>query len=873
MISIQFRLAFCLAAFLALPGPFAKGQTTFYAYHTKLTHTSTDYFGKYADLIVVLGKGRQLEFSRRNQYLPVWATPQGRFEVEDFFPERDLDPNLEYNYVRLIEESPEKIVVHWRYFPDLSAVKHANEILEPTALEGITAVVHEFFTIYPDGMVEREVKDARGSYFESWIRPGFAHRQKLQLNDSGINYGSVAWGKRLPTHIESAARKPVITPGGLEEPVLEWTFDEAGYGLPGGVDDEELWDASHVVVEWKSKKLCPVQGGMAVFKEGISGTCMGFDGYYTGVTFNGEEPVINMEMSIEAWIALDVYPFNEAPVIHKSKGFGTNGFYMGISPYGKFFLNVNRKRIESKDIIPLYQWTHVAVSIGNGNATIYINGVPVDSGTFEGDFMVTDQHYVIGLNTEPERCSDPVRGPDQNIPFIYGIQGLLDEVRVYDKALNEKQMMKHYLAFIPENLNTPLLKAVLPGEVGTAEHFGATYKNLVFHELWDKLWRLTDYTDIVVKFDNSPVSVIFWHGTNFAPNWVTDNNRWMADQSSEIFTEHGCSEHMSDKQCRHCFARIIENNDARVVIHWRYPCVDVGYVCTDRMNFTDEYFTIYPDATAIRKVVYNNTTTKAPDFQDIQYFTNPGETPLDVIDLNAVTVANTKGETYELVWEKPNKNPQSMLKDASIQYMNSRSEWKVFALYPEPGIGTWGSFEQSKYMDDPFAGPWNHWPVSLVPSDGRFAFTTDRVTHFALGAGDAGENAIVHYGFTNQGIESLVPEARYWQNPPGISAVFGGQYSGFHKEEKSFHFIYENQGTISYTINASRESPVINPAFVIKHCSRNPSEVSVNGNNIESGNSLRIGLEQDTGGDPMIVIWLKTQSESPVDIRINFTEK
>jgi hypothetical protein len=847
-----------------------KGQDVFYAYHTKLVDSSFNWFGKFADLIVVLGKGRQLEFARHNQYLPIWVTPEGSYRINDFSPERDVDTNLEYNYVRLIEQSPEKIMVHWRYFPDISSVKLANLRLEPTNIEGITSVVHELFTIYPDGKVEREVKDARGSYFESWIKPAFAHRQILQLSDSGIEYSQILWGNQMPVLSESSIHNPVIETSYIEEPVLEWNFDEAVNGMTFGIDEKNMWKFAHKTFERKTKEFCPISGHMAFYKEGVSGTSLGFDGYYTGITFKEDSILASEEMSIEAWLALDVYPFNDAPIIHRSLNFGAKGYYLGVGPYGKFFININGKRIESETSLPLYLWTYVAVTVKNLSAKLYVNGKLAASGTFQGEFNKTRKDFVLGLNTEPKRCTDWVRGPDQNIPFIYGIQGLLDEVKVYGKELNESQVMQHFLAFFPKNPVSPLAKAVLPGELGTANRFGATYKNLPFHELWDKTWRLSDCTDIVVKFDNSPVSVIFWHGTNFGPNWVTDNNRWMADQSSELFSIHGCSEHMSDKQCRHCFARIIENNDARVVVHWRYPCVDVGYVCTDRMNYTDEYYTIYPDETAIRKVVFNNTTIKAPGFQDIQYFTNPGETPLDVINLNAVTVANIKGDTYDLVWKKPDKVPQSELEDATIQYMHSRSEWKVFAIYPEPGIGTWGSDEQSKYIDDPFAGPWNHWPVSLVPSDGRFAVTTDRVTHFALGAGDAGDEAIVHYGFTNQGIESLVPEARYWQNPPGISAVSGGQFSGFHIEEKAFHFIYQDQDTMSLRIIASKESPVVNPAFVLKHCSRNPSEVLVNGKKFEPGNSLRIGREYDTHGDPMTIIWLKTQSESPIDIRMNF---
>ena len=59
-------------------------QQDFYAYHTKRVHSATDYFGKYADLIVVLGKGRQLEFTRHTRYLPRWVTPEGSYLLDDF---------------------------------------------------------------------------------------------------------------------------------------------------------------------------------------------------------------------------------------------------------------------------------------------------------------------------------------------------------------------------------------------------------------------------------------------------------------------------------------------------------------------------------------------------------------------------------------------------------------------------------------------------------------------------------------------------------------------------------------------------------------------------------------------------------------------
>jgi hypothetical protein len=619
-------------------------------------------------------------------------------------------------------------------------------------------------------------------------------------------------------------------------------------------------------VEYVAEELAEIDGHGALYKAGVSGTSLGFDGYYTGITF--EDVPHPEEFSMEAWIALDVYPFNHAPLLHRSTGFGQEGYYLGIDPYGHCFIRVNGTELRSEEVIPLYTWTHVSATIGGGELILYVDGQQAGKMNFEGAVHLEDVPLSIGINTEKERCTDYVRDHAQNIPFIYGVQGLMDEINMYEGSLSADQVLDLYNTYLPADRSSDLPKAVLPGEVGVAKEFGASYKTLEHHELWDRMWRLGEHADIVVKFDHNPASVVYWHGTNYAANWVTDNNRWMADQSSEIFTTHGCSEHMADKQNRHSYARIIENNEARVIVHWRYPCVDVGYICTDKMNWTDEYHTIYPDGTGIRKVVFNNAARGAPGFQDIQFFTNPGEEALDVVHMNAMTVANTRGDILELEWELPNKNPEQKLEDATIEWLNSKSEYKVFSIFQGGRITTWGSFEQSAYTEDPFAGPWNHWPISLVPSDGRFAVAHDRVTHFALGANDEAPEfgAMVQYGFTKQTIESVIPLARYWQVPPEVTALEGAEFKGFLKEEKAFHF-RKMDDPMSFTIEASEASPLVNPCIVVQNASASLPSVIVNGKEL-SQEEMRIGTERDGTGALQWVIWMEMQSEEEVSLEI-----
>ena len=167
MINQFLKLPVLLLVLILLP-VHVRSQNNFFAYHTKLSHTSTDYFGQYADLIVSFGKGKQLEFTRQTNYVPRWKTPSGVYLIDEFFPGRDMDYDFDYNYVRLIEDGPERIVIHWRYIPDIELLERSNEELNVTLIEGFTSAVHELFTIYPDGHVERLVKNANGTTFRDW---------------------------------------------------------------------------------------------------------------------------------------------------------------------------------------------------------------------------------------------------------------------------------------------------------------------------------------------------------------------------------------------------------------------------------------------------------------------------------------------------------------------------------------------------------------------------------------------------------------------------------------------------------------------------------------------------------------------------------
>ncbi|MEL6824388.1 MAG: LamG-like jellyroll fold domain-containing protein, partial [Calditrichota bacterium] len=373
---------------------------------------------------------------------------------------------------------------------------------------------------------------------------------------------------------------------------------------------------------------------------------------------------------------------------------------------GNAILTINDVTITSTQALPLWQWASVSASVGDGQMSLFINGQRVANASYTGSINPPNVPIYIGYNNEKVLSAENVReGEGNNLSFFYGIQGLLDEVRIFDTNLSDGQISANFAALLPSDVTSSLGRGVLPGHAGTAGQFGAEYKTTEFSELWESLFRLDDYADIVVKFDNSPGSVVYWHGTNYAANWINENNHWMSDQSSEIFGRTGLAEHMSDKQLRYAHVRLIENSPARVVVHWRYASADIAYEFLTDQDWTDEYHTIYPDGVGIREVNWNAAEIP-PGFNDIQFLTNPGESALDVLSLNATTLADLSGATEELVWQSPDIVPSVGLSSASIRLHNTNSIFKNFSIYSGPGVYVWGADEQSQYTTDPFAGPW-----------------------------------------------------------------------------------------------------------------------------------------------------------------------
>lgn len=619
--------------------------------------------------------------------------------------------------------------------------------------------------------------------------------------------------------------------------------------------------------------------------EGIEGKAVRFDGFTTVIVREPEKaPALYDDFTLEAWVALAAYPWNWVPVAAQEEN-EEAGYYFGIGPGGEtgLHLAVDGKWTSclSDKPISLRTWTHIAAVFDSGQGiTLYIDGEKAGTQQIQGKMTpALAQALLVGMNREKRMPSHPVRTFGTR-PAWFSLDGILDEIKIFNRALSAEEISNAAASVKPE-AEPDIPERVMPSGPAGPGNFGAYYTHLQYYPEWDALQRSGPYSDIVVQFDDSPIRVVFWRGTRYSPVWVMENGIWMADQSAESFTgEEGCFEHMLDPHCRYSHVRIIENTDARVVVHWRYIPVSVYQNFSQQHEITgwadtiDEYYTFYPDGTGIRHVVMH-TTGKPLGPQEVIVLCQPGTKPEDNIHLDALTLVNLEGDSHLYSWGEgmPDFSKEQKPENPVIQHVNLKSENKPFLIF-EPGcrMRVFNIEQREEVSHFPW---WNHWPAAQIPSDGRYCQAPDRASHFSLawggppaheGPGDMYWSAWI-YGTTKEAAENLVPLARSWSQAPEMTAESQGiEVKGYDLTQRAYEVVCDEPGIgCELSVDAGPESPLHNMCIVLKGWGDKSAAVRLNGESAQD--SVRTGFIRHLSGTDMIV-WVELESDQPVKLEL-----
>jgi hypothetical protein len=686
---------------------------------------------------------------------------------------------------------------------------------------------------------------------------------------------------------------------GQSKPVAQWNFDnveknEIVKPLERRKIPSPEIDRSYFVTEEASRTKSKILGSFHKSVPGVVGNSLQLDGN-TSFIEAAQNLNISGDFSVGAWLALGAYPTHWCPVFDQNIN-SKKGFFLGVDAYGhagvKAYIGGSLVEIKSTEKIPLRQWAHLqGVYSPTDGLTLFLNGKQVANAKTSGEFEAgNSEKILIGKSTIKQKPEGTVREHGTQPVYMF-IDGLIDELKVFDNALTSSEISEYYTKTKPST--TPQIATrSLPLAGAKAGKFGAVYSTLKFYEAWDKPWPVSDQADVVVNFDDNAHKFVFWRGTSYIPHWVTENGIWYNNEFLETWDANGCHEPMSDKRCEYSNVRILESNDARVVVHWRYSLIDNLNIkarvdsLTGFGEWGDEFYTLYPDGVGVRKIVLHSSQPQSQhEWQEGMVVMGPGQRPEQVLEPGGLTLANMKGETHTYDWgkglpkEKDKYGYVQLPEKANIHLINTKSQLKPFVAIAPQANAIFNVYNVELRSDVSMYPWWNHWPAAQKPSDGRYAMTDDNASHSSLtninwDAYELTEDThtkIMLHGVTNKKAEELRSLTSSWATPAKLmlndkAAFSGGDYD---PTQRAYQIKSNNQAKVfSFTLDANTNSPIDNPSLVIKNWGNREVTLKIDGAKVARGKAFRYGF-RDTEEGTDLIVYLEKKSTKAVKILLS----
>jgi hypothetical protein len=168
--------------------------------------------------------------------------------------------------------------------------------------------------------------------------------------------------------------------------------------------------------------------------------------------------------------------------------------------------------------------------------------------------------------------------------------------------------------------------------------------------------------------------------------------------------------------------------------------------------------------------------------------------------------------------------------------------------------------------------------VAHLRNDGRKALISDRPSHFSLSSSrpkihcaNGNSEAKFLYGMSDQPVESLAPLSRSWNSAPAVALAGSGfESQGYDKNQRTYVFTAQSAGAgpLEFALEASHESPIQNPAFVVKNWGKRPVSLSIDGKDVPREKDFRFGHNKTVEGTDLVV-WVKIQGDKKTSFKLD----
>lgn len=377
---------------------------------------------------------------------------------------------------------------------------------------------------------------------------------------------------------------------------------------------------------------------------------------------------------------------------------------------------------------------------------------------------------------------------------------------------------------------------------------------------------------------------VFWAAANYNP--------WWDIEQAAINYEHletwgggnlqGCAEVMQDRERRYSKVWLLENSSARVVVKWRYALADAHY--NIHMNeWGEEFYTFYPDGTAIREVNLWANSTKAHEFLEIIPVKPGGVQSLQMYDNPIASLRTLEGTGYDTnrFWEESEVFHQNFLKSSKdfvleFNLKERRNPFLVFSIREDlfPGVvpESINLCAPSKNIEN--ADERGHWPASLYAIDGYNSIGTDRPRHGNIGSikalnVDINNNInkwIMLIGTQEDGSEEKYLHGKSWLYPAEITSSSSALLNHHYDSSQRAYVLSVKPDIKVVHFKMSAQTPIFNPVFIIDD-KKKVESISID-NNILDQNEFKVGNSRTHE----TIIFINKKLDKIASVQIKFTD-